>query len=191
LPSLPTAAVVATLTADWAVTQGEKRLATQLKSWDDLGIGGPDAAAAYHQEFVVPGALPSGKRLYLDLGYVHEFASISINGKDMDARAWPPYVWDVTDAVKSGTNTLDVRVQVPTPASRRNFFGRRPPGSGGAPHGIAPTGIQGGLGGDDPMAGWGGFKPQRPGGPSIGAPAAPPISPPPSGLLGPVRLVAQ
>jgi len=191
LPSLPTAAVVANLAADWAVTQGDKHLATQLKSWDDLGVGGPDAAAAYHQEFVVPGALPSGKRLYLDLGYVHEFASISINGKDMEARAWPPYVWDVTDAVKSGTNTLDVRVQVPTPAGRRNFFGRRPPGSGGASHGIAPTGIQGGLGGDDPMAGWSGFKPQRPGGPSIAAPAAPPIAPPPSGLLGPVRLVAQ
>jgi hypothetical protein len=192
VPSLPNAAVVAGLTADWAVTQGDKHLTSQLKSWEDLGLGGPDAAATYHQDFVVPGALPPGRRLYLDLGNVHEFASISLNGKDMEARGWPPYVWDVTDVIKGGANTLDVRVQVPTPAVRRNFNGnRRPPGPASGPKGISPTGIQGGLGGDDPMAGWSGFKPQRPGGPSIAAPVAPPVPPPPSGLLGPVRLVAQ
>ncbi len=192
VPSLPTAAVVAELKADWAVTQGDKRLTTQLKSWEDLGLGGPDAVATYHQEFLVPGVLPSGKRLYLDLGNAHEFASITMNGRQMGALAWPPYVWDVTDVVRGGANTLDVRVQVPTPAGRRSFFGGRRPGApAGGPRGISPTGIAGGLGGDDAMAGWSGFRPQRPGGPSIGAPAAPPVPPPSSGLLGPVRLVAQ
>jgi len=192
VPSVATAAVVLGLTGDWTVVEGDRRLVTQLKPWDALGIAGPDALATYHQDFSVSGPPPSGKRLYLDLGDVHEMAAVALNGRDLGALAWPPYVWDVTGVVKAGANAVDVRVQVPTPAERHGFYGaRRPGGPSGTPHGISPTGVQGGLGGDDPMAGWSGFRQQRPGGPSIAAPAAPPVPALPSGLLGPVRLVAQ
>ena len=46
----------------------------------------------------------------LDAGRVEEIAELSVNGKRLSARIYPPYQWDITRAVRAGENeiTLDV-----------------------------------------------------------------------------------
>ena len=46
----------------------------------------------------------------LDAGRVEEIAELSVNGKRLGARIYPPYQWDITRAVRAGENeiTLDV-----------------------------------------------------------------------------------
>ena len=68
---------------------------------------------------------------------------------------WPPYLWDVTQSIKSGVNTLEVQVRMAAAAEQRGRFGAG--GLGGAGRGAA----------------------------SAPAPVAA------SGLLGPVRVLAQ
>jgi hypothetical protein len=76
--------------------------------------------AVYKQEFTVAAALPQDKRVYLDLGDVHETARVQLNGTQLDARPWPPYLWDVTHSIKSGANTLEVEVQKAPAVERRS-----------------------------------------------------------------------
>lgn len=51
----------------------------------------------------------SGK-LLLDLGEVGSTAKLTINGMDLGQRISAPYSWDISNAVKSGTNTITVTV---------------------------------------------------------------------------------
>jgi hypothetical protein len=188
----PSCATIATPTADWTVTLGDKRLTTPLKSWDGLGLGRPAEAATYRNEIEVPENLPTGKRLYLDLGAVQEFARVTLNGRDLEARAWPPYRWDVSGLVRSGANQLEIRVQVPPPVKRHAYLGVRRAGTPPAPpRGFFPTGVPGGLGADDPLGAGALRAPRGPPGQGLAPPEAPELQPPPAGLLGPVRLVAQ
>jgi hypothetical protein len=46
----------------------------------------------------------------LDLGDVRELAEVSINGRPLGIAWHPPYRVDVTEAVKPGENTLEVKV---------------------------------------------------------------------------------
>jgi len=188
----PSCTAIAAPTADWTVTLGERRLTTPLKSWEDLGLGRPAEAVTYRNEMEVPEGLPTGKRLFLDLGAVQEFARVTLNGRDLEARAWPPYRWDVSDLVRSGANQLEVRVQVPPPVERHAYLGVRRTGTPAAgPRGFFPTGVPGGLGGDDPQVSGAPKAPRIPLGQGLAPPEAPIMPPPPAGLLGPVRLVAQ
>ena len=52
----------------------------------------------------------SGSAIALDAGRVEEIAELSVNGKRLGARIYPPYQWDITRAVRAGENeiTLDV-----------------------------------------------------------------------------------
>jgi hypothetical protein len=52
----------------------------------------------------------SGSAIALDAGRVEEIAELSVNGKRLGARIYPPYQWDITQAVHAGENeiTLDV-----------------------------------------------------------------------------------
>jgi hypothetical protein len=49
-------------------------------------------------------------RLYLDLGRVKNLAEVKLNGRDLGVLWKPPFRVDVTDYVKPGTNTLEVKV---------------------------------------------------------------------------------
>jgi hypothetical protein len=51
-----------------------------------------------------------GQRVVLDLGKVEIMATVTLNGKSFDTLWMPPFVLDVTDAVKSGKNTLKILV---------------------------------------------------------------------------------
>ncbi len=180
---------VAALDGDWSVSLNGKDTTTALKSWEELGATGFAGPATYHRQFTATAA-PRGKHVYLEIGDVHDYAKVTLNGKELGARAWGPYRWDVTGALKAGANDLRIEVDA-TPAGRG--------GPGGAPPvAAAPAAPAVGLA-TAPAAG--GVGARRRQGAAAGAGAGPAAAsagagrsaavPATSGLLGPVLLVAR
>jgi hypothetical protein len=172
-PTLVGNSTLVTLDGDWSVTLAGKQTDTPLKTWHELGADSFTGIAEYRKTFNAADPNPAGRRVYLDLGNVNEIAHVRLNGTDFDARGWPPFVWDVTDAIKSGENALEVQVQIP-PEQGRGGFGAPRGGAGGARG--AGRGPGGGRG--------------------AGGALPPPVAPAPQatgngGLLGPVRVVGE
>jgi hypothetical protein len=198
-PSLVAGSTLADLGGDWTLDLNGKQVTTPLKSWEDLGAASFAGPATYRKQFTVSAA-PAGKRLFLEIADVHEYAKVKVNGKEFEGHAWQPYRWDVTSAIKPGSNDLEVEVR--TSGGGRGGFGAPPPAAVAAPGApaapaAAPAGGRGGRGGRGQTA---------PAAAAAGVPAAaaaaPPAAaaggrgrgnatPPSSGLLGPVRLVAR
>jgi hypothetical protein len=66
--------------------------------------------ATYSNHFEVPATSLEHGRLLLDLGEVHEVASVSINGRPA-GNAWkPPYRLDVGELLVPGRNVVEVTV---------------------------------------------------------------------------------
>jgi len=106
-----------------------KQLTTPLKSWEDLGtpsFGGP---AVYRKQFNLP-AVPIGKRVYLEIADVRDYARSRVNGAVFEAKAWQPYRWDITNSLQAGNN--DVQINVFATSAGRG-------GPGGPPPGAAPA----------------------------------------------------
>jgi hypothetical protein len=172
-----------------------KPVTAPLKSWEQMGmaIAGP---GTYRKQFTAAAA-PAGKRVFLEIADAHEYARVTLNGKELEAHAWQPYRWEVTSALKAGSNELEIQVYA-TPAGR----------GGSAP--AAPTGAtpaagagRGGRGNTAAAAPTGPAPvPQGPPGSALalngpGGGVRPELrtrgvfSPAASGILGPVRLVAR
>jgi len=49
-------------------------------------------------------------KILLDLGRVCHAAEVWVNGKDCGARLWGPHVFDVSGALRPGSNQIKVRV---------------------------------------------------------------------------------
>jgi hypothetical protein len=109
-----------TLSGPWSVAFEPKRGAPaeavfeQLISWPDSadpGVKYFSGHATYRKIVEVAAAdLRQGARIRLDLGEVREIATVTVNGKVV-ATVWrPPYVVDVTKALRPGRNTLAVTV---------------------------------------------------------------------------------
>jgi hypothetical protein len=85
-----------------------------LISWSehpDAGVKYFSGTAAYSKTFQTPQSmLTKDRRIYLDLGRVAVIAEVKVNGKDLGILWRPPYCVDITDAVKAGDNSLEVRV---------------------------------------------------------------------------------
>ena len=81
-----------------------------LQSWSvlaDDNIRHFSGTAVYQKNF----SLPEIKaRVLLDLGHVEVMARVCVNGKDCGILWKPPYCLDITDAVKTGDNALEVSV---------------------------------------------------------------------------------
>jgi hypothetical protein len=92
----------------------EKTTLDRLASWtenSDAGVKYYSGTATYLKSLDVPATwFMKGQRLMLDLGDVHELAEISINGHSLGIAWHPPYKIDVTDAIKQGVNTLEIKV---------------------------------------------------------------------------------
>ncbi len=58
-----------------------------------------------------------GRKMVLDLGEVHEIATVSINGTEIGTRMWAPYCFDISKAIREGDNTIQITV-ANTPANR-------------------------------------------------------------------------
>ena len=50
------------------------------------------------------------KRIFLDLGELHDIVSLKINGRSQGTDWYPPYQFDITDQVVSGENKLEIEV---------------------------------------------------------------------------------
>jgi hypothetical protein len=99
----------------------------QLEDWSkrsEDGIRYYSGTAIYRKTFALPQAVgypmpdsgiqhpASGirHRLFLDLGKVAVMAEVKLNGKALGILWKPPFRMDVTDAVRSGDNTLELKV---------------------------------------------------------------------------------
>jgi len=181
-PAMAPGTTLAELGGDWTLDLNGKQVTTPLKSWQDLGtpsFGGP---ATYRKQFTAPAA-PTGKRLYLEIADVRDYAKVKLNGKDLEAHAFQPYRWDITSALKPGAN--DLEIQVYAEAGGRGPGGP-PPAAAGAPGAPGAAGGRGGRGQGAPGAAGMPSAGAAPGGMGRGA-----ATPPASGLLGPARLVAR
>ena len=128
-PSLAAGTTVAELDGDWSLDLNGKPLNTPLKSWEDLGARSFAGPAVYRRQFNMP-SVSAGKRLFLEIGEVHDYARVKVNGKQLEAHAWQPYRWDITGAVKPGANDLEIEVRA-TPAGGRGGRGGAAPAISG------------------------------------------------------------
>jgi hypothetical protein len=85
----------------------------ELKAWKDLDVSDEAKAfsgtVTYSTTFNV-GDIKPDMRFSLDLGRVEMIAAVSLNGKPLRTLWTPPYRVDLTEAVRSGDNTLTVEV---------------------------------------------------------------------------------
>jgi hypothetical protein len=181
-PSFAAGATLADLSGGWTLDLNGQHLTTAIKPWEELGVANFAGPATYTLQFPAPAA-PKGKHVYLEIGDVHDFAHVTLNGKEVGARSFQPYRWDVTAALKPGANDLKIEVYG-TASQGRGGFGGPPPAAAAPTPGLASA----------PAAG----APRRPPGGGVGAPAAGAggggrggaAAPATSGLLSPVKLVA-
>ena len=86
----------------------------ELTSWTasaDTAIQRFSGVAAYYKTIEVAASdLVPGKRVFLDLGRVHEIADLWINGQHLGERCFIPYRYEVTEYLKPGNNYLVVEV---------------------------------------------------------------------------------
>jgi hypothetical protein len=111
---------LATLQGPWPVSfepgRGAPPTATfdTLVSWPQVenpGIRHFSGAVTYSKRFDAPATwLKRGQRVHLDLGKVHELASVSVNGKPVGTTWHAPYRVDITDALRRGENRLEIKV---------------------------------------------------------------------------------
>jgi hypothetical protein len=116
-PSWASYAMLAELSGDWTVNLNGKELTTPLKSWEALGTTSFAGPVTYRKQFTVP-ATPAGKRLFLEIGDVHEYARLKVNGKELEAHAWQPYRWEVTRLLNPGSNELEIEVRATVAGGR-------------------------------------------------------------------------
>jgi len=136
-PSFASGNTLADLGGDWTLNLSGKQLITPLKSWEELGAASFAGPAVYRRQFTAVAA-PAGKHVYLEIADVHDYARVTLNGKDLGAHAWQPYRWDVTSALKTGANDLEIQVNA-TPAGRGGPGAAAPPAAGGRGRGGAPA----------------------------------------------------
>ena len=113
---------IVSLTGPWQVKFSERWGGPASVQFDELvswtkrpeeGIRHYSGTALYEKSFVVPAdaitPAPS-KSLRLDLGVVHELAEVRLNGKSLGIVWAPPFQVDITSAVQSGENKLEIEV---------------------------------------------------------------------------------
>jgi hypothetical protein len=82
-----------------------------LQDWTsrpEPGIKYYSGIATYHKSLSLE-RVPSG-RMYLDLGVVHDMARVRLNGKDSGVVWCAPWRIEVTGALTTGNNTLEIEV---------------------------------------------------------------------------------
>lgn len=116
----PQEQVLAEVHAPWKVTFQEKRGAPAEASFDtltpwnensDSGIKYFSGSASYSKTLSVPDEwLKENSELWLDLGAVKNLAEVIVNGKSLGITWKTPFRINVTGALKSGENDLEIKV---------------------------------------------------------------------------------
>jgi hypothetical protein len=84
----------------------------QLTSWPehaDPGIRYFSGTATYENAFDMR-AIDKAGRYFIDLGEVKNIAEVIVNGKNMGAAWKKPFRLDITEALKTGRNTIEIKV---------------------------------------------------------------------------------
>lgn len=109
---------LAELTGSWNVSFDPKWGGPDSVTFDALvdwtkrpedGIRHYSGTATYRKTFDVS-PLPKGERIVLDLGKVKNLAQVRLNGKDLGIVWCPPWRVDITNAVKTHENKLEIDV---------------------------------------------------------------------------------
>ncbi len=102
---------------DWG--PDDKQIFPELKSWSESSneqVKYYSGTAKYFKEFDIPDntfrALQedAAGQIGLDLGKVEVMAKVKLNGKDCGIVWKPPYLVDISKAIKKGTNKLEIEV---------------------------------------------------------------------------------
>ena len=87
---------------------------SRLIDWtgsEDPGIRYFSGTASYTAEFEIDGTVfGDGRGLLLDLGSLGEVAEVTLNGRNLGILWKEPFQTDITDALRSGRNVLEVKV---------------------------------------------------------------------------------
>jgi len=85
---------------------------TELVDWSthpDAAVRHYSGKATYSCLFEFPAGW-AGLRWYLDLGELHDLAAVRLNGRDLGVVWLPPWRVEVTDALRSGRNRLEIDI---------------------------------------------------------------------------------
>ena len=74
------------------------------------GIKYYSGSAIYTKKFDVPGDMPAGQRVMLDLGEVREIASVKLNGKELGVVWMHPARVDITGRSSRRGNQLEIKI---------------------------------------------------------------------------------
>ncbi|MBN1395256.1 MAG: glycoside hydrolase [Pirellulales bacterium] len=74
------------------------------------GIKHYSGTAVYRKSFELEPEVVAGGNLYLDLGTVKELARVRVNGRDLGVVWCPPWRVEISDAIRSGKNELEIEV---------------------------------------------------------------------------------
>lgn len=99
-------------TADWTIKFEENGKIVTTPILFDWSQSNDNALKYYsgHATYTTTFKAGKAKKVVIDLGDVHNIATVSINGKDCGTLWTPPYIADITDALKKGTNELKITV---------------------------------------------------------------------------------
>jgi hypothetical protein len=78
---------------------------TQFENYDIKHFSG---TATYLKDFEFSAA--TGKTVFLDLGTVNVIAEVKLNGKNLGILWKPPFRVEITDAIKTGSNHLEIEI---------------------------------------------------------------------------------
>jgi hypothetical protein len=105
----------------WDGTRGvitELPRTLELGNWVSQGFACYSSAISYITE--IQPKLNDGQRLFLELpSWDGVLVKIRLNGQTVGAVAWPPHEIDITDALRPGSNRLEIEVM----SGRRNLLG--------------------------------------------------------------------
>jgi len=124
--------LIATLHGTWRVsTAGSEQYPIftpwrELDSLVDLSRSGllPSFSGTFRYEIDAEIAVPDGKRAVLDLGEAFETAEVFVGGRSAGVRISGPYRFDLTDLLRTGTNTLAIEVTNTLVRETPDFFSR-------------------------------------------------------------------
>ncbi|MRN54694.1 glycosyl hydrolase [Paenibacillus monticola] len=98
--------------------------------WSEQGYPHLSGKADYMQSFMMSDIkVDEAQQFELELENVRESASVLINGQFVGTRLWPPYRWDITKALRPGSN--EIRIQVANTLA--NLYGKE----------VLPSGLSG------------------------------------------------
>ncbi|MCC6725017.1 MAG: glycoside hydrolase, partial [Saprospiraceae bacterium] len=109
---------ISKMNGTWQVDFQEKRgapktaLFEKLISWSEhyhVGIKYFSGTATYRNSFNIK-EIENGGQYLLDLGDVKNIAKVSLNGKPIGTAWKTPFELDITEAIKKGTNQLEIKV---------------------------------------------------------------------------------